>query len=209
MARDNTGFMSKVKLRRHMLNKHFGKDEFGVLDACEGDGHVWTVLKEEFNLSKHLGIDLKEKKGRLAVDSVDFLGEANIASFDVFDLDAYGSPFPMYEAALSNLAKPAIFFLTFGSVGVGFSALSRHMAEVSKFFPDTLDFQFSKTLLNGYIVPPGIFHKVRNLTVPYCINRCEEHGFAVTDFCEVTSSATTRYFGIRVAPTVHSVAQQS
>jgi hypothetical protein len=209
MGRDNTGFMSKLKLRRHMLTKHFGTKPFGVLDACEGDGHIWKTLKEEFNLSAHLGIDIKEKAGRLAVNSEDFLKEGKIDKYDVFDLDAYGSPFPMYESALSNLKKEAIFFLTFGSVGVGFSALSRHMADVSGFFSKRLDFQFSKTLLNGYIVPPGIFHKVRNLTVPYCINRCEDFGFTVSDFVEVTSSATTRYFGIRVVPNkVHSVAQE-
>lgn len=200
MPRDNSNFMAKVKLRRFFLSKYFEETPIKVFETCQGEGTMWDLLSEEFHVEARFGVDIKEKAGRVAIDAKKMLGKLNLDKYNIIDIDPYGTSFEMYEEALSRIKEPKIFFLTCGSVGVGFTALSKLLAKRVGFFEDKLDFQFSKTLIGRQIIPPAIFYKVTQLGAPYCVQYAYEMGFTLTDFVESQAGPTAKYYGVRVIP---------
>jgi len=108
---DNANLKQKLDLRRKFLREFVGVPT--VFDACQGDGTIWKILRDEFKIGKYWGVDKKYKAGRLKIDSKRVLETKPVA--DIYDFDTYGSPFEHYELLLKFLSKPAIVFLTLGN----------------------------------------------------------------------------------------------
>jgi hypothetical protein len=143
-------------------------------------------------------LDIVPVEGTLTVDSKRYLNRE--LDYDVIDIDSYGSPFQHYNIALRNISKPTIFFLTYGSAGVGYSAISRATVELVNFFPDLCDFRFSKTLIKGQIAAPALLLKVTNVATEYHLAQAYKYGHEV-DLCIFASPGpTAKYFGLRTVP---------
>lgn len=111
---DNHNLRSKLALRQRFLRKYHAGSRFSVLDCCEGSGRIWRYLRKEFPCDV-MGVDLKPAKGRLRLDSRRIL-ELDWLSFDVVDIDTYGSPWGHWLNLLESLTQPATVFLTWGAV---------------------------------------------------------------------------------------------
>ncbi len=86
---DNTDRGEKIAIRKRLLAQI---DAPSVLECYAGDGAIW---RECYQGLPCLGLDLKPiRDGRtlLQVDNRKFLRSADLCRFNVFDLDAYGSP---------------------------------------------------------------------------------------------------------------------
>ena len=89
----NTSTDAKVSLRREML-KLLGTTDPKILDAYGGPGELWKLAYDE--TPNYVGVDKRlYLDGRTMVkgDNTRFLRAIDLESFDVFDLDAFGSPF--------------------------------------------------------------------------------------------------------------------
>ena len=112
---DNTYLGEKVILR---LNHLPPGDLVRVLDAYHGEGLIWDAVRAQSERKVEvLGIDTRDTEGvvQLQGDNKKFLGEIDLSSYNVLDLDAYGVPYQALSQALSNrtLAPGTAIFLTF------------------------------------------------------------------------------------------------
>ncbi len=105
---------SKLHLRRYFLDKYHGDvtEPLRVFEACQGNGQVWSALKREYPL-RVWGVDVKPKKGRLAIDPHRVLREG-IGPVDVVDIDTHGEPWSMLEVLLQKNVGNLTLFLTWG-----------------------------------------------------------------------------------------------
>jgi hypothetical protein len=94
---DNTDRGEKIVIRQRLLAEI---ERPAVLEAFAGSGHIW---RECYQGLPYLGLDLKPwPTGRnlLKVDNRKFLRAADLSEFNVFDLDAYGSPWHQFLIVL-------------------------------------------------------------------------------------------------------------
>lgn len=110
------GLSVKVALRLHFLRKYHANDA-RVYDACQGDGHVWKAVREQFPVTSYWGTDLKAKSGRISIDSTRILSDG--VSDNVVDIDTYGSCWDHWLNFLPNVKQPTTIFLTFGMIAMG------------------------------------------------------------------------------------------
>lgn len=83
---------AKMQLRRNALE---AVEHPSVFDAFCGDGHMWQAVWSE--AESYLGCDekqlsLAEKHRRLVCDNKLALRSLDLSQFNIFDFDAYGSP---------------------------------------------------------------------------------------------------------------------
>lgn len=84
-------FKAKVDIRRRVLAA--AGDQVGVFDGFAGSGEMYSAVWKEAAI--YVGCDLKRQgDGRMmfAADNRRVLRAIDLAPFNVFDLDAYGSP---------------------------------------------------------------------------------------------------------------------
>lgn len=111
---DNQFLEEKLTVRRHFLDKYPAPDGvFRVIDCCAGEKQeIWTQLREEYSV-QYLGMDKKAVGGGiLKMDAARWLTQTEWTA-DVIDIDTYGEPWSIYEAALDNfIGRDVTIFLT-------------------------------------------------------------------------------------------------
>jgi hypothetical protein len=114
---DNSNLSAKLALRRYFLRKYHADGSARVLDCTEGEGIIWNRLRKEGPVQSYLGLDKKERRGGLTIDSRKVLANPRIEQ-DVIDIDTYGSPWKHVIALMRHRQKPVTVFLTFGDAGI-------------------------------------------------------------------------------------------
>jgi hypothetical protein len=114
---DNHNLKAKLELRRKML---IGQAGLSVVDCFSGKSEaIWTILRKEVDVAEYLALDIKRKKGRLAIDSLKFL-RGQKWMHNIVDLDAYGSPWEHWgEVLKSDRHEVITVFLTIGTSMLG------------------------------------------------------------------------------------------
>jgi hypothetical protein len=102
---DNHNLKAKLDLRRHFLSLAKFERPISVCDCYSGQEVIWGTLAKEFSVGDYLALDVKEKKGRLKLDSLRYLQNQEWRH-DVVDLDAYGSPWRHLFEVIKRLASP-------------------------------------------------------------------------------------------------------
>jgi hypothetical protein len=85
-------FAAKVDVRRRVLQA-IGADAAAVFDAFAGTGEMFSAVWKD--AKRYVGCDLKHvRDGRMmfAADNRRVMRAIDLSPFNVFDLDAYGSP---------------------------------------------------------------------------------------------------------------------
>jgi hypothetical protein len=185
---DNHNPAAKLALRRHFLKRYHAGEPLHVMDCCQGSGLLWAELRKEFPVAAYWGMDLKEKAGRLKLDSTRVLAQPGWPQ-TVIDVDTYGSPWQHWEAMLPNVARPLTVFLTIGQRVTGtVGAVSKHALRAAG-----LTF---KTKL-----PAGFHPKLAAMLLPYCLARAGDFGLRVVEAAEADSNnPNVRYVGVRLSP---------
>lgn len=106
--KEHTNWQSKLKSRQHIIKvlKQEGITEPNILDVFCGHGRVW---KEAYNKTPlYVGLDKKQfndERKTIVCDNIRYLRHkhASLDDFDLFDLDAYGSPFEHLAVISSRL----------------------------------------------------------------------------------------------------------
>lgn len=184
---DNAFLEAKLTLRRYFLVTYHATRRPRVMDCCMGDGVIWKKLRDEFEVESYWGLDVKARKGRLAVDSVRVLEQKGWAQ-DVVDVDTYGSPWKHWCAMLPNVTQPTTVFLTLGLVrmGGGGGVDSRLLAAAG--------IKFRRQ------VPPSLTAKIADQLVPFALSLTSRYGLRIVEAQEATRSQNARYLGVRVEP---------
>jgi hypothetical protein len=113
LKKDNANIHHKLALRRYFLDQY--RDEpYDVFDCCQGSKLIWGKLIDEYKITQYWGVDLKKKRGRLMVDSVRILAQKHW-TWNVIDVDTYGTPWKHYAEIIANATKPVTVFLTIGN----------------------------------------------------------------------------------------------
>lgn len=124
---DNSAPAAKIALRAWLVDQI---QPARVLDCFAGTGQMWrgAYQRTEF----YLGLDRKvaptDARRLIACDSLRYLRDrdVDIARFNLFDLDAYGSPYQHLAIICSRLrAKSAVGFVL--TSGLGFNAAMNSM----------------------------------------------------------------------------------
>lgn len=115
---DNKYLETKLHLRRFALDRWNADEPLRVLDCCQGEGVIWRTLRKEYPVNEYVGIDVKDKPGRLKMDSTRLLASGGWG-FNVIDVDTYGMPWKHWNALLPHVRCPVLVFLTCGRFGVG------------------------------------------------------------------------------------------
>jgi hypothetical protein len=182
---DNSHLTAKLDLRRRLLDTYHADGPIHVLDCCQGEGKIWAALKQEYAVTSYWGVDLKQKKGRLALDSRRILAQP-VWPQNVIDVDTYGSPWEHWLAMLPNITKPTTIFLTIGDNGFTkmqhYSTGGQHI----NFPPSTP--QCLRGKISPRVAPNILLTKANDL---YTIAEATE---AIAD------GAHARYIGVHLVP---------
>jgi hypothetical protein len=187
---DNHDPTAKLALRRDFLRRYHtaGAD---VVDCCAGQGVIWKKLREEFKVSAYLALDLKAKKGRLRIDSSQYLRLPGWRH-DVIDCDVYGSPWRHWFAMLPNIKRPTTVFLTIGNNRVGTAG---SMAMLSNEECDVLGWHFKAKM------PATLYSQIgKHLSIAYCLSAARRYGVEIVEAVEAIADGNARYVGVRVTP---------
>lgn len=180
---DNSNLSAKLGLRRYFLRKYHADGDIRVLDCCQGQGVLWNTLRQEFDVASYWGTDIKQKKGRLKLDSARILSQPGWRE-NVIDIDTYGSPWKHWREVLANTTSPTTVFLTRGS----------HSLQILNGYERSiLGLEFSSP------IPDALWPKLRliDMAIRYCVATvCD--GIIVTEAVEAVSAGTARYVGVRL-----------
>jgi hypothetical protein len=117
---DNQFLEEKLVIRRHFLEKYPTPDgKLNVIDCCAGEKQaIWTQLRKEYDVN-YLGMDKKKVgNGILKIPAERWLSQTEWKA-DVIDIDTYGEPWAIWEAALENfIGDEVTIFLTYCNVPV-------------------------------------------------------------------------------------------
>ena len=126
-------------------------------------------------------MDVKPKAGRLKVDSVRILCQPGWPQ-NVVDIDTYGSPWRHWLAMLPRVSRPMSVFLTVGLGMLGTSSEER-----------------AALGLADLPVPTEMMRRLHYRACEACLavalDTCN-----VIEVREVTTTARTRYYGVRLEP---------
>lgn len=182
---DNANLESKLALRREAMRRFHADGRPLVFDACCAGGVLWARLRQEFDV-KYLPADANPKRLAVRVNDSRRILDLPDAVFDVIDLDTYGEPWAMLQAACRNLVRPATVFLTIGfrrmfGFGSGVSPLVIEALGVPEMTPrpivsDLLDWGIERI----------IWHYTRPHRIVWA--------------AESTRSARARYRALRIEP---------
>ncbi len=98
-AKDNTDRGVKIEIRRRLLPMIAVPS---VLDCFTGEGKLYRAC---YRAAQYLGLDKKkiaDGRNTLNIDNLKYLRSADLARFNVFDLDAYGSPWHQFLVILKR-----------------------------------------------------------------------------------------------------------
>jgi len=146
---------------------------------------MWTQLRKEFDIGNYWGVDLKPKKGRLKIDSVRILQQPGW-SFDVIDVDTYGSPWKHWLAMVPNLTKSATIFLTIGSTLFKGSTDSWLLSSIGCVFKQAK-------------LPESMYGKLSEFGTNYALANINKYA-TITEAVEAVSDGNARYIGVRLEP---------
>jgi len=178
---DNSHGAAKLALRRQLLNG-LERRPLRVLDCCAGSEQMWGTLRQEYKV-RYTGLDVKKKAGRLKIDSRRYLESADLTSFDVIDVDTYGSPWEHWETIARKVRGPLVVFLTLGLGARGLTCwgyAARRVLGVPANTPDALVLSAAMENLDVMITGTA---------------RCE-----VLEIWEGFPHGDTRYIGIKLGP---------
>jgi len=187
MAIDHDNFGAKLALRRYFLRTYHGAGSACptpyVFDACQATGQLWKALRAEFTIAQYFGVDLTLQRGRLCVDSTRVLASPGW-SFDVIDVDTYGTPWNHWEHILRHGTQDATVFLTVGRKG---------------------NTQAPRAILHdlgmGRIVallPHSMCMRVYPMALLAQFARALKFGWRVVEVREARKGNTAQYFGVRL-----------
>lgn len=92
---DNSHFEEKVLLRVGTVNS-IGKEKISVLEAFAGNGLIWKEVKKRIPSVSISVLRIDQKRDRVGVylvgDNLKYLSTLSLNTFDIIDLDAYGTP---------------------------------------------------------------------------------------------------------------------
>jgi len=189
---DNTNLAAKLDLRRHFLRKYHGDGPIHVLDCCQGEGLIWSRLRQEFELASYWAVDLKPKKGRLKLDSSRILAQPGWPQ-NVIDIDTYGSPWKHWEAMLPNVSQTTTVFLTIGQ---------RVTGTVGRLSAEALAALGLRRLAR--ILPTAFHVKLTSHATRHILCRANQENLALAEvqeaICQQVRNA--RYLGVRLKPIV-------
>jgi len=109
---DNGNLIAKVTLRRVFLERYHSDGGAMVFDAFRGNGCIWDKIRASTPIKSHWGVDTRKFPGVLRVDSLRIIKQPMVEN--VYDLDAYGSPWAHWLGLLGSLNHSATVFLTIG-----------------------------------------------------------------------------------------------
>lgn len=184
---DNSNLRAKLDLRRYMLRAYHADELIHVLDCCQGDGLIWKTLRREFNVDSYWGVDVRKRKGRLAIRSERILAQHGWTQ-NVIDIDTYDSPWRHWQAMLPNVARPTTVFLTVGRGGPNRIKLSREELRAMG-----LDLERIPQM-------PGLTHRLADKAVRYLLTNGFQHGVILQYAVEAVSDGNARYLGLRLTP---------
>lgn len=98
--RDNTDKGVKIDIRRRILAELSTPPH--VLECFAGEGKIYTACYQDMD---YLGLDRKkitDGRNMLNIDNLKFLRSADLSRFNVFDCDAYGSPWHQFLIILKR-----------------------------------------------------------------------------------------------------------
>lgn len=148
MLSDNSWLNEKIKLRKKFLIENPC-----VLDLYCGTGKMYFNVYKETAL-KYIGID-KEKifdddKCFLS-DNEEFVRKNNIKDFNVFDLDAYGTPWFLFEKIIKKASRQELhFFVTDGL----FNDLHHSWGAKTKIFLETEGVEYGTKIFGVWVFYP-------------------------------------------------------
>lgn len=119
---DNRSLQAKVNLRRWLLQR-MKIDHVRVLDACAGEGAIWSAMEEHTTIDRWVRCDIKPRYPSdgmtLKLSAVQSMQSMDLDEFNVIDIDTYGDPWEAYRILLPRLRKVTCVFLTHGRVTLG------------------------------------------------------------------------------------------
>lgn len=178
---DNANLSGKLFLRRYFLEKYRPSS---VFDCCQGGKTIWDTLLQEYPV-KYLGVDVKEKKGRLSIDSNRIISQPGW-DFDVVDIDTYGSPWSHWQSVLSFSDHDLTVFLTIGMVKIRGGRISSEVMRwlgFDKFSPK---------------IPSSLASKCSGMSIPYCLGQAAKNNFEIVEAKTSDPSKNAEYIGIRL-----------
>lgn len=203
MKTDNRNLDAKLEVRRHFLRKYHSQPGavVRVLDCCQGDGLIWDRLRSEFPVASYWGVDVKPKRGRLAVKSERVLAQPGWRQ-DVIDVDTYGTPWTHWLAMLPNLKRGPFLRDDVSGVTV-FLTLGRgvNAPVLSKIEVDALGLGDLSLKLTGSL--SSLVTALSAMAPRYVLARASEHGLKVVEIAMTESKTGTtggggEYWGVRL-----------
>ncbi len=185
---DNQFLSAKLAVRRHMLArfhrpKGAGRRRPIVLDACQGAGVIWSVLRREFDVA-YQGADVRPRAVGVKVDSARLLAIPGWR-FDVVDIDTYGEPWRQWEALCRTARRPVTVFLTIGLIRPGGGNVSAYVRRALGTPPGT-----PRAILTGLAVE----------MLPRLLHHPLPAGMEISYAVEGFPHRTARYLGVRLGP---------
>jgi hypothetical protein len=118
VSRDHQTMPVKVALRRWLLSR-MGLDSVHVLDACSGDGLIWTEMEKHVDVLRWVRTDVKPRPNGhggmvLKMSAAQAVDAMDLHEFNVIDIDPYGEPWEAYHLVLERFSQPTAVFLTHG-----------------------------------------------------------------------------------------------
>lgn len=183
---DNHNLKAKLELRRHLLGlANYGRP-ISVCDCYSGQEVIWGTLAKEFEVGEYLALDVKEKKGRLKLDSVRYLQNQQW-DHDVVDLDAYGSPWRHYFEVIQRVksrgsVNPLLVFLTIGN-----TIWKQQQSEALDYVGIPRE------------VPPAIKGQLADLVFDHCLAAPLTAGLSILHAYEAFNpGGSCRYLGLQI-----------
>lgn len=190
---DNRALGPKLELRRHFLRRFHGEAPPRVFDACQGSGLLWSHLRAEHPVARYWGVDVKPKRGRLAVDSARVLAQPDW-DFDVIDCDTYGSPWVHWRSVLEQMpAHPVTVFLTIGWAGPA-KPVDQFALEAVGLAP-----LIARLQRRGVRRPQSLLWKVSDIALDYCLAMSYAYSRGVIHAAR-TGSRSAWYYGVHLSP---------
>lgn len=192
---DNSHVEAKLSSRRHFLDKYHVGERPYVFDACQGRGLLWSQLRQTYDV-RYWGVDLKAAPGRLKIDSGRILSQVGW-TFDIIDIDTYGSPWKHYFAMLPRVTRPVTVFLTSGFIRMGAGGRIPNIALAAA------------GLCFAHLRPPiSLLARAIGHITSVCLAAPLGSGLEIEYAAEaITDSPNVRYFGLRLSP--HNISRNS
>lgn len=178
---DNKAMAEKLAIRLHFLRKyHSGNAK--VFDCCQGACLIWSTIRKDIDVKSYWGVDLKVRKGRVSMNSVEVLRRK--LTDNVIDVDTYGEPWEHWLTMLPNISQPTSIFLTWTSL------CSLGMSNIVKQF-----------VFGGQLqMPPSLYGKLWDYANASLLTAPERHGLEIVECMESVNKTPSRYIGIHVRP---------